>query len=352
MQIFARLVVWGFLGAVMSAQAENWIDVRSGPGSSFFSYDADAVSSLGDQKYFGIWRSGLSMDLPYNIYQGIVDCELESLSLERSAYVQADPIIIKFDPQPAVTDYVVGKYTKGDYSRQLTGSEKKGRNQFPSGTSPEGMFIKQVCYKQNSDELPYESKVNAFQEALGCGTAQGTANSPLCAQDAPGLEILRSLFMRLDQVQAICSMQVSEMDALVNFWLSKVKTCKGPKNCDLLLLQWEVSGLGADLGRAASNESCSYVAQSIKRMEEDKAHSQDAMRFRVCTARNIQELDDRLSPANVVAEAVYAICRTEFAPDLAKSKKFAETVIPAVTGQVLKARKQNKSKVKLTPKNR
>lgn len=242
--------------------------------------------------------------------------------------------MVKLDGAETITDYVAGKRQSGRYTTDLSDADLLRRYRYPISSSADGQLIRQVCQQNYFPESKREEYAIAFQKRLGCNSNPKAA-SPLCAKDSDTLETLYSFAFRLMQIKEACPVSQEQLDSVANNWLDKVFECS---NCDLSGLRWSISSLGDDLARVANKQSCSYLSIAIEQVSKDKEQAEATTRFRACLKRTIPAIDDLISSADVVASAVFAACRSELTPFLAKNKVFEERVLPGVTALVLKHR--------------
>lgn len=199
-------------------------------------------------------------------------------------------------------------------------------------------MIQLIC-RQEFSGLSRTKAATKFQQRLGCGSRTGEG-LPFCANDPATLETLYLLFFRLAQVQEACATSQAQLDSVLHNWLVTVTECTSKQGCGISLLQLDVSGLGDDLSRAASHQACSYIQSSITSAAEDQEKRDSITRFKACAKRSIPALDDRISPADVIASALFGVCRAELIPQLAQSKVFADGVLSTLSAAVLQQRKQ------------
>lgn len=255
------------------------------------------------------------------------------------------------DPERQVftRDFIDGTSTSFWGRKPLSEDEKMRAVQFPTSGSSQSRLVRALCQNELFFRQFHELTGDDVQKQWGCGTPR-LAKAPMCEPDLETRELLGQLIMRMGQVEKACAVSDEQTNLVTRVWLKDVEACRGAA-CDLGTLRMRVGGLGDDLSRAAAGQRCSYLPNAVKRAQQDEARDAASLRFTACLAKTIPELDDRVSPADVVAEGVYAACRSELTPDLASSSNFATTVIPSVTSQVLRARKESrKSASKPQPK--
>lgn len=105
MKYILRLV--GMLLSIwtLTGHAETWRDIESEPGKYFFQVDIDSVVPFEEGRYTASWRSGSTIQRPYFVNQGSVNCLNESLVLSTSRYVETDPILAKYRGADQLIDY-------------------------------------------------------------------------------------------------------------------------------------------------------------------------------------------------------------------------------------------------------
>ncbi len=286
------------------------------------------------------WRTGRdSLENPYHVKQGVVNCAAESIDLTTSTWIETNPFLVRQRGlgSALVTDFTAGTLTMGNRVSRISENDRLERNQFPSGTDPLAKLVRQVCQQDYFPVAKREASAVAFQTVLGCGTPNWK-DSPLCGKDSATLEALYSLPMRLDQIKEACAVDQGQVSAVLQNLLFRVIECQAPQGCGMWPVQNFLHGLGRDLARAANKQSCSYFQQSVASAAEDTERRAAATRFGVCVKQKIPALDDRMSSAETIARAVVGACWDDLPVNLKDNPAAMENAIPRLTAQVLEFR--------------
>ena len=327
------------LGVTPPVQAESWVSLEHTPGKFFFQIDMDSVIATGAGQYAATWRSGSrSLENPYFVEKGVVDCFAESVELTTSSYIETDPILVRYRGSAAVTDYAAGTRTSGKSVTRISENDQLERYQFPSGSGPLAKLIRLVCQQDYFPIAKREAAAVSFQTRLGCGSPTWK-DSPLCDKDPAMLETLYSLFMRLGQVKEVCAVEQGQVDAVLKNWILSVIECQEkPQGCGMSLLQSDLHGLGRDLASAASKQSCDSFQRSVASAAEDTERRAALTRHEACLKQKIPALDDRFSSAETIARAVFGACRSELPISWKHDPAVMENLLPALTAKVLEFR--------------
>lgn len=320
------------LSIPIQVKAATWEPVRLGPGSSFMELDVDSVRKLsaGDS-FTAIWRSGLSQDTPVTIFSGVVNCELESIFVEKQVYVDGSG-------QPGIFNYAENNYERGGYKRGLSEIEKRQGLIYPVSTSKNGLLIANVCQRLNNLAAPKNDALESLREKIGCGTG---VQSFICKGDVVSHALVRSLLLRMGQAEIVCETETKQMWKLAEKWLNEATaSCKNDDpGCGKYGLEISIEGVGGDLARQAHGDSsCAFLQASLRSMASENKKRMSVNDFKQCAAVSVVKLDDGKTSADVVAQAVFAKCQINLHADLFNSKVFKDAVMPRLIGDVLENR--------------
>lgn len=339
-----RLVCLMLASVAMTVQADSWVDIGSKPEDFFLQLDKESVAQVAENVFSATWRIGTGPKRPYFVKSATVDCIQESLKLTTKKFVDTD----RLNSIDTVWDYAAEKTYWAGKPFNLSDAERADSSAFPLSTSTEGQLIRYVCQQNYLPNAKREAGAVAMQKELGCGS-EAITSTPICAKDAATLETLHSLFFRLQQVERACSVSRKQTLAVMFSWLADVAECsRVERDCGISSIQSNISGLGADLARAATKQSCSYFSRSVMTAAENDGRRSATARFHVCVKQAIPAMDDNRSPADVVAVGVFGACRGELAPQQARSDVYEKTILPALTASVLQFRRIARTPV---PKN-
>lgn len=336
--IIATLVASTILMA-QEAPASDWQSVRVREGVSFIDLNLTSVRQLSSGTSFtAIWRTGQTRDKPAWIYSGTVNCELESVAVDKKVYVDGSGV-------PAVTDYVEGTYTKGTYQIRLPENEKQYANIFPVATSDAGLLVTTVCQGMNGLKLPGEEQLQKLKRSAGC--TSGAQHFFCREEDVAAQAISRSLMSRAGQVEVVCNVEGEKLWKMIEWWLERATNACTPYKlgCGTDSLSIAVDGLGGDLARVANgDQSCSFTNSSLQSSQTNADKNDSIKVFNECAKEAIVKLDDRKTTAEVVAQAVYGKCQQHLHPDLLRSKPFKDVLDPKLTAMVLEYRAAEREK--------
>ena len=331
-----------FAAAPTPATAEAWVAMDNGKGYRY-EFDADAVERVTNGVYRVKWRWGREAVSEYTRDTLRVECEEHKVVTERSVSINRWMDAANPERQVVTDDYIAGTSTSFWRTTPLSADQKMRAVRYPTSGTPESRLVRALCQNEPFFRQFHEGIGEDAQKRWGCGTPR-LANAPMCQPDLGTRELLGQLFMRTEQIEKACAVSDEQTNLVTRVWLKEAEACQGT-SCDLGILRMKVSGLADDLSRAAAGQRCIYLANAVISAQQSEARDAASVPFTECLAKTIPELDDKVSPANVVAEGVYAACRGQLTPDLASSSNFATTVIPSVTSQVLRARQESRKPV-------
>lgn len=334
---FVILILCSAVPASVSAQA--WIAMDDGKGYRY-ELDAETVERITNGEYRVRWRWGREFVDDFSMNTLRVDCQQHKVSTERSVSINRPMYPSDPERQVFTRDFIEGNSISFWGTKPLSPDEKMRAVRFPTSGSPESRLVRLLCQNEPFFKQFHELTGDDLQKRWGCGTPQ-FANAPMCRPDLETRELLGQLIGRMDQVEKACALTSDDASLILRVWLKEVEVCRNA-SCDLSSLRIGVDGLGGDLSKAQAGRSCTFVASAVERARHSEVRDVASLRFTACLARTIPDIDDKVSPANVVAEGVYAACRGELTPDLASSSSFASTMLPSVTSQVLRARHESR----------
>jgi hypothetical protein len=330
-----------FAAVPTSATAEAWVAVDNGKGYRY-EFDSDAVERVTNGVYRVKWRWGIEFVNHFSTDTLRVECGEHKVVTERSVSFNRSMYPAEPDKQVFTTDFTEGASTSFWGKKPLSADEKMRAVRFPTSGSPESRLVRTLCQNEPFFRQFHEVAGEEVQKQWGCGSPR-LANAPMCKPDLETRELLGQLLMRTDQVNKACAVGAEQTNLIMRVWLKAVEACRGTGGtvCDVEILRMQVSGLGGDLSSAAAGQRCNYAPGAIERARLDEARDASVAVFRKCLDETIPKLDDKVSPANVVAEGVYASCRGQLTPDLASNATFTARAIPGITAQVLQARQES-----------
>jgi hypothetical protein len=325
------------LAAPVPANTEAWVEMNDDKTYSF-EVDVNSVKQTTQSEYRVTWRRASQAGKWRSVEAGRVDCSKQSVFTERS--VRTDASLFPSEPQKQVaeTDFVAGTSTSWWGTKQISNDEKLRAMDFPAAGSPQGRVVRLLCQNHPGFRETHELMGDFVQQQWRCGSSD-LAAAPMCKTDLGTRELVGQLLVRLDQVEKACALSSDDTNLVGDVWLKQAMKCSNAK-CDLGSMHMGVASLGSDLSRASAGQRCSFVLSAIESAKEEKERNKSIVRFGACVARAVPELDDRVSPANVVAEGVYAACREKLSPALANNTSFSNGVLPSVTRRVLETRQR------------
>lgn len=345
--------------AASQTQAPSWTDLDAKRVGTL-ELDTNSVANVDGKVFRATWRSGTDLQREYSVNTGRIDCDDSSITLELSVWFSTIGGS-RTPQQSSVYNYVTGTVAFASSSwkaKEMSWADKDWemtRLSFPEIGSRDGRIVRAICQGVPDFRDKHEVVGDEIQKVVGCGSKAMTS-SPLCRSDLATRELLGQMFQRILQVDNACSADPKDTSAMGDVWLDEAKTCpRAAPDCDLVVLRMQVDGLGKDLARAAAGKQCSSLPRYLKSARESVAKAaadaeitKSAKRFVGCADAKIPLLDDKASPADVVAKGVFGACSAELAPELRSNEKYAELMMPQLIGRVLEQR----SKSRQTPAKR
>lgn len=310
-----RLLVLGTLFTVMPGitRAEDWVTVAGDPAEARLEIDQDSISQVSDTSFTAAWRLASARDGFKAISNGTIDCANEVLRL----------------PKPDV----------------------RGSNRvYPAGRAFLGAVVWHVCGRLSEYRSARERQIAAARARAECDSKSAEVAPELCANSEDAKEALRILYLRIGQVQLACNLSKGQAESIALGIFSDVRVCRvSTPNCGVGLVTQHAEGLGGDLGRVELGQRCSYTPWIVAKAAEALESDESVKRFQRCADLAVSKLDDRVSPADVVADGVFGACRDELVPMLASSAVFASTVRPKIIANILLHRQKFRQRPPVKP---
>lgn len=335
--------------ATPTAIAATWIDVEKSTPSGYFQIDADSTKKISDNTYVTRWQTSTTPTFLNTTYTGSIDCTQAYITLYTSEQTRTDSLSSKFSTPPITTNYIENKIFIDNKSRDLNQYEMLEKFRFPGPGSSELTMIRSIC-QQEPVVVPNANIVKSLQDKLQC-SSQASA-SPLCNKNSETQEAITLLFLRIGQAKTSCPINLDDSTAIINDSIRQSTECRKAANCELENIKLTISGIGNDLSRVLSNKSCTFIQATLDRIKKDTETQASILIFRSCINKTIIELDDHTSPADNIAKAAFATCRSTLAYELSNSKTFEQNIEPSVIANVLATRKNSKEKKGLPNKKK
>ena len=343
MKTYIRLSTYIFIHifTISAAYATTWIDVEKSSPSGYFQIDADSIKKVENEIYTARWQTSTMPALLKNINTGSIDCSQAHITLHTSEQIRTDQISSRFNNPTTIKNYTEKKKYIDNKPRDLDRYEELEQFKFPSPGSPELTMIRSIC-QQESPSIPNENIVRSLQDKLQCNSQ--TLKSPLCNKDTETQEIITLLFLRIGQAKASCPINLEDSTAIINDSIYQSIECGKTANCKLENTTLTASGISDDLSRALSGKNCSFIQATLDRIKKDTETRASISEFKSCVSKSIIKLDDHTSPADNIAKAAFATCRSILAGDLSSSKIFEQNIEPSIIALVLSARNKPKER--------
>jgi hypothetical protein len=318
------------------AWGETWQRLNE-TGDYPIDLDLDSVTPSGDGSFLATWRLGgrpSEVDPLVATYTGTIDCVREAYHLK--SLTLAHPK--QTSEPPVVTDFESHESINGKYRRPLTNFDLTQEYGLPVGADGLGIVLQKVCARLPNFERDRDAQIAADRARLKCDSKTPVVPPQLCSTSNGYPQMLRALYLRLAQVVPACKISIEQAGTLASSLFDEValEECRdSAPGCGLPLMKLEVEGLGADVGRVAQGQQCSYTPWAVQRASEFLEREASVKRFRTCVDATIPKLDDRVSSADVIADGAFGACQSQLAPSLVTSDIFASTVRPSIISGVL-----------------
>ncbi|MFZ1767129.1 MAG: hypothetical protein WAT68_10840, partial [Candidatus Nitrotoga sp.] len=276
-----------------------------------------------------------------------IDCQLRSTILNKKQYVETNALLKKvYGTNEYITDFVAKKVIGGKYGpRDISIDEMRKRIAFPAFASLEGQMIQRLCFTKDNDWTQRKKKTVAiFQSILKCSPEKTGNIALLCRNDDKTTQDIFNTIFRMNQIESLCKVPTDVLDAILNNYLITISNSKRGEVMPLLgLFNRELS---EDLSRAVNDEKCSYIAMASEEAAINAEERESTEKFKACIVKTVSRLDDQISPADVIATAVYGVCLNQLAGRYTQSEEFERGFKPGLIAIVLehRAKMQNAEK--------
>lgn len=306
----------------------------------FLQIDPSSVLKTSDTEFRLSWRFGRDPERRFSEYIGRIDCFDVKVVLEQESRVDKtgwpDPKYhtSKYNYREGTTEYIGRKSVMDD-------QERSRAVHYPGAESSEFQVIRYMCESEPGFKEAHELRGASVQARNKCDRADN-ATKAMCKPDQETRELLGLLITRTVQMEEVCGADSDQMDALLAYWIAESLKCRtrGGEPCGMYSLQSATSTLGEDLSSAQLGQPCRQLPIALRSMEKRERDELALDSFRNCVTNSIQALDDRISPANVVAEGVIASCRSHLPSDLVSGTEFTSGIVPTITAGVLRSRQK------------
>lgn len=326
--------------AAATTHSASWKVINSTPGGFRYEVDTDSLQQIQQGEYRVLYRWGVDLERDFSLETLSLDCFNQSALTTRSVTTNRNMFRGEPEWQVSVSDFAAGTVTRGGRTSPVSADERMRALSFPTLTEPKGKILRMACAEESLFKALHEATGLELQRKSGCDRPD-MQSAPLCKPDVESRELLGQMITRLGQAARACALTDAQVNLLGRVWLKDAEVCRAG-NCDLQLMAMRISGLGTDLARAAAGQPCTYIPPTLKSAEQAEARDEGVARFRECLKKSVPELDDRISPANVVAEGVFAACRGQLSADMVGNTTFASTVLPSLTTMVLRHRQESR----------
>lgn len=315
--------------------AASWVTIGNVSSGAVTQVDEDSITKPGDGQYRLAWRIGASPDKLTAVFVGTAECLSESLNLESETRIEQDAVLARYSGN-TVIDYSAGTRTTGGRVSVLSDQEKQRRHLYPSNGGEPGSLLRYLCGASIPSTTQRETLATALQTKLGCSVApwKGTV---LCQRDPKSLGALYQLTSRFEQASSACSLSPEQSSLILRDWYLSLAECRDAGGClPVVLLQ--ASGVVGDLAAAAEQQQCTYLQQTIASAQEHVATRAALASFKACVTKQIPALDDRMSPADTIASAVFGVCEGVLPGWMNANQSVRASSLPAISAEVLQFR--------------
>lgn len=320
----------------------QWIDL---PYAKPFLLQVDSSSALRilDGEFRVSWRFGRDLEKRFSEYSGRIDCFDIRVVLEHETVIDRtgwpDPMFHAwhYNYRDRTSEY-------GGRKSVMNEEQRWRAVKYPEAGSSEFQVMRYLCESEPGFKEQHELRGESLQARNRCDRADNAAKA-MCKPDQETRELLGLLTIRTVQIEEACEVDSDELDSLLAHWLLESSKCRprGGKPCGLSSLRSATYRLGEDLARAQLGQPCRYIPIALQSMQEKERDEIALDLFRMCITKTIPALDDRISPANIVAEGAIASCRSHLPSDLTSGTEFTSGILPTITAEVLRARKKPRS---------
>lgn len=326
----------------------QWIDIPYAK-PWLLQVDQSAVLRIASDEFRVTWRVGRDLERNFTEMSGRINCDDVRLDLEHETRIDKamwpDPAwhTWKYNYLDGISEYA-GRQSK------MGARERSRAVQFPETGSSEFRVIRYLCESEAGFKEAHELGGASLQARFKCDRAD-RAVTAMCKPDQETRELLGLLITRINQVEDACEVDSDKITDLLAHWLRTSMKCRirSGETCGLYNLRSAIDGLGKDLTSVHFGQACEYLPAALQSMERDQHQEAALDLFRSCVAKTIPKLDDRISPANVVAEGVFGSCRSHLPPTLATSPDFTSGILPTLTAEVLRSRQMPKPRAARKP---
>lgn len=338
-----------FIAGITTGATAQWVNLPYA-GPFHLQVDRSSVRRISDREFRASWRSGRDLEQRFSEFVGIIDCFDIRVTLEQEMRIDKtgwpDP---KFHTWKY--NYLERTSEHGGRSSEMGEQEESRAVKYPSTLNSEFQVIRYLCESEPVLKENHEVGGATLQARYKCDRADN-AGTAICKPDQETRELLGLLTTRTVQIEEACRVDSVELDNLLAHWLSKSMKCRtrGGEPCGLSSLHWATHGLGEDLARVQLGQSCTYLPDALQSMKKEERDEVALDIFRTCVTKNISALDDRISPANIVAEGVIASCRSHLTASLVSGPEFISGILPTITAGVLRARQEPRPTAARKPK--
>lgn len=307
-----RVLLIGLLVLSGVSQAEQW--VAFDPAVPRAQYDADSVQHIHKGTRV-TWRMPASPSSSMmTTYTGMVSCTLGAVA-----------VLIESTPQGKILDYQSRVMHYNGETRSIPEQHLMQAEVLPYPDDSLGQLVKVICVasEEDSSQVDRHEHDKAVRKFL-CGDSN--SSPPICSSASAISDGLSSLRERSVQGKVACKLSDAELTELLTGWLEELSTCATPSACRAQM-RARVEGISGDYGQVVHGRQCIYLPAALGAVREREAK---VVAFRTCLSREVDRLDDRVSPAETVAKTVYSSCRDSLPIDLRSLFDDDEERLPVV----------------------
>lgn len=290
------------------------------------------------------WRV-ISPDGHITTSDSVFNCEAEVVLTSAITTIDKNNDVVNLD----FVDMTVS--VNGGTKRTLRKDQAKAKVNYPVVSSPVGEVMSYVCQKRGN----LTSTLAAQSDEVIKAICSDDEKSVLCVHtDSLVGKSVRHFLMRVQQIAPVCSLDKKKQSSFLLNGLDGIAAkCAGSSEepmCALKLLVGFSSVLGDELAKfARKEETCHRTTALVGAASDSDEIAEHMDGFRACVRSAANVLTDKVTPANVIAEAVINGCNDKLPPSFFKKPEWVKVQLNEIIGLVLAKRAGRQIEVS-TPK--
>lgn len=320
--------------ATCTAQAEMWLPASTNPAHGFLEVNHNKLVRLPASNEFMVeWRQGAKPgEGEHRRFKGVIDCDRQSIAIEQVTRVNsAGAEHLLFETMSA------GRPAFVDNS--LEARMESGYRYPPGLHTAEGQVIFAACQGVGRLELPGTDLRNELYNNSNCTPS---SSDYICRMhEYESSELARTALLRIMQISTECIGGRDWASFLGAHLLRQAGAActKNTQGCGDKQLQSAVEMMGQDLARAHRGDRiCRPSLQLAMKGKQDEEGRDAVLTMKQCLTATAPTMDDRITSADVVAQAIYAKCIPGVPAKFQNNPAFRTVLMQTATGVVLSQR--------------